>query len=176
MKKLYFVRHGLSVMNKKGIFSGRTETPLSLEGREQASSAGQLLKSLSIDCIVSSPMGRARQTADIIAAEIGYKQDDIIISDFLNERDFGPLEGTPYEPDLGDSDGVETIEELVARADKAYALLTNLPYDNIVVVSHGAIGRALRHHISPEIPFKPSPGFKNAEVVELISVTPNYRP
>lgn len=155
-------------MNKKGIFSGRTETPLSEEGLEQALTAGQQLKSLNIDCIVSSPMGRARQTADSIAAEIGYPLNKVVISDLLNERDFGPLEGTPYEPDLGDFDGVETIEELITRADKAYELLVNLPHDNIVVVSHGAIGRALRHHINPNIPFKPSPGFNNAEVVELI--------
>jgi len=168
MKKLYFVRHGLSVMNKKGIFSGRTETPLSEEGVSQAQLAGQKLKALEVDCLVSSPMGRAHQTAELIAREIRYPSNKIIISELLNERDFGPLEGTPYEPDLGDSAGVETVAELIARADKAYDFLANLPYDNIVVVSHGAIGRALRHHINPEIPFKPSPGFSNAEIVELI--------
>lgn len=155
-------------MNKRGIFSGRTETPLSEEGIAQAKLAGQKLKSSGIDCMVSSPMGRARQTAEIIASQIGYPIENIVISDLLIERDFGPLEGTPYQPDLGDSDGVETITELLARADQAYDLVSKLAHDNIVVVSHGAIGRALRHHINPEIPFKPSPGFNNAEVVELI--------
>ena len=168
MKHLYFVRHGLSVMNKKGIFSGRTETPLHHEGRDQAVAAGQSLKDVSIECIVVSPMQRAVQTAEIIADQIGYSKHKLITTSLLTERDFGPLEGTQYLPDLGDEDGVESIQDLLARAQKGYEFLQQLPYDNILVVSHGAIGRALRHCADPKIPFKPSPGFGNAEVVKLI--------
>ncbi len=168
MKHLYFVRHGLSVMNKKGIFSGRTETPLHHEGREQAVAAGQALQDVKIECIVVSPMQRAVQTAEIIADQIGYSKHKLITTSLLTERDFGPLEGTQYQPDLGDEDGVESIEDLLARAQQGYEFLQQLPYDNILVVSHGAIGRALRHCADPNIPFKPSPGFGNAEVVQLL--------
>lgn len=168
MKRLYFVRHGLSIMNEKGIFSGRTETPLSEAGRQQATEAGKILKEKSIDRIIVSPMERAVQTAEIIADEIGFPRDKMTISDLLMERDFGPLEGTPYEPHLGDEDGVEPIEDLIERAQEAYRLLLDLPEENIVVVSHGAVGRALRHCAHPEIPFRPSKGFDNAEVVQLL--------
>lgn len=168
MKHLYFVRHGLSVMNKKGIFSGRTETPLHHEGRDQAVAAGQSLKDVSIQCIVVSPMQRAVQTAEIIADQIGYSKHKLITTSLLTERDFGPLEGTQYQPDLGDEEGVESIEDLLIRAQAGYEFLQQLPYDNILVVSHGAIGRALRHCANPKIPFKPSPGFGNAEVVQLL--------
>ena len=168
MKHIYFVRHGLSVMNKKGIFSGRTETPLHHEGRDQAVAAGQQLKQANITCIVVSPMQRAVQTAEIIADQIGYSKHKIITTSLLTERDFGPLEGTTYRPDLEDEEGVESIEDLLIRAQKGFEFLQQLPYDNILVVSHGAIGRALRHCADPTIPFKPSPGFGNAEVVKLL--------
>lgn len=168
MKQLYFVRHGLSVMNKKGIFSGRTETPLSEEGHLQAEATGKELLAENIDCIVSSPLQRARQTATIIAEQLGYPESGIIVSELLTERDFGPLEGTPYAKDLGDATGVEEVADLIKRAAEAYEFLQGLPYEHIVVVSHGAIGRALRHHINPTIPFKPSAGFNNAEIVPLL--------
>lgn len=155
-------------MNKQGIFSGRTETPLHDEGREQAIAAGQTLQAASIDCIVVSPMQRAVQTAELIAEQIGYSKHRLITTSLLMERDFGPLEGTVYRPNLGDAEGVESIEDLLARAEKGYQFLQQLPFDNILVVSHGAIGRALRHCADPSIPFKPSPGFGNAEVVQLL--------
>lgn len=155
-------------MNVKGIFSGRTETPLHPDGREQAIAAGLQLKDAAIECIVVSPMQRAAQTAEIIAEQIGYPKNRLITTSLLTERDFGPLEGSEYQPDLEDSDGVESIDDLLTRAQAAFEFLAQLPYDNILVVSHGAIGRALRHCADPSIPFKPSPGFGNAEVVKLL--------
>lgn len=168
MKHLYFVRHGLSVMNNTGIFSGRTDTPLHPTGIIQATAAGQELQSASVDYIVTSPLQRAWQTATIIAHELNYPENKILTSELLTERDFGPLEGTPYQPDLGESDGVETIDAILKRAGEAYKLLQSLDAETIVVVSHGSLGRALRSCIDPSIPFKPSAGFENAKVVKLI--------
>ena len=170
MKHLYFVRHGLSVMNKKGIFSGRTETPLAPEGIDQTKLAAEDIKSLGIDCIITSPMERARQTADIIAREIGFPANQIEVHDFFMERAFGVLEGEPYEPDMeiDDIEGVERNEEILARARQGVAYLQSLPHDNILVVSHGAIGRAMRHILTPDVPFHGSERFKNAELVQLL--------
>src|SRR5580765_3395811 len=91
MKHLYFVRHGLSENNKLSIFSGQTESPLADEGREQARQAGQQAKDLHIDHIISSPLSRAHETAQIIAREIGYPEDKIEVSSLLVERHFGVL-------------------------------------------------------------------------------------
>jgi uncharacterized phosphatase len=168
MKKLYFVRHGLSEMNKQGIFSGRTETPLNDEGREQSRAVGQELKNAGIDCIVTSPLARASETALLIAQEIGYPADKVVSSEFFMERDFGPLEGTTFEPNLVQADGVETVDDLTSRAAAGLKFLRSLEADTILVVSHGAIGRALRHALDPSIPFQPSPSFANAQVVELL--------
>jgi len=170
MKHLYFVRHGLSVMNKIGIFSGRTETPLAPEGVEQAMLAGHEAKDLKIDLIITSPMERARETAVIIATIIGYPVEKIEVHDFFMERAFGVLEGEPYVPDMDidDIEGVEPNADILKRAEEGVAYLQQLPYDNILIVSHGAIGRALRHKIHKDIPFHGSPRFKNAELVQLL--------
>lgn len=170
MKHLYFVRHGLSVMNKKGIFSGRTETPLAPEGLQQALQAGRGAKDLGIDCIVSSPMKRALDTATIIAQEIGYPVDKIIISDLFMERAFGSLEGQTYQPNMAmeDIEGVETAGSIVERAHAGVEYLQSLPATTILVVSHGAIGRALRHSLNPTVPFHDSERFDNAQVIKLV--------
>jgi len=168
MKHLYFIRHGESVMNKQGIFSGRVETPLTTEGKSQVRKAGESLKAIRIDCIVSSPLGRTMETAELLAELIGYPKDKIITTPLFTERDFGPLDETKYLPDLGDLEGVESIDTVISRAQEGLDFLRSLPADTILLVSHGAIGRALRHCLNPEIPFRPSSGFGNGEVVKLL--------
>lgn len=170
MKKLYFVRHGLSVMNKQGFFSGRSETPLAPEGREQARLAGTLAKDLTIDLIVSSPQQRAYETAQIIAREIGYPEDKVLVHDLFVERAFGILEGTPYRPGevIDGLEGVETGIEIIERAKRAAEWLRGLEADTILIVSHGSTGRALRHVLNPTITFEGSERFNNAQVVQLV--------
>ncbi len=169
MQKLYFVRHGLSVMNQIGYFSGRTETDLTNQGIKEAAEAGKILKSYGINLIISSPLKRTVHTAQIIAQEISYPIDDIVLNELFIERDFGPLEGEAYIPNLGNHPGVETVEHIIKRAVKALDYLNTLAdFDNILVVSHGAMGRALRHVINKEIPYSNSPNFKNGQIVELI--------
>ena len=169
MKKLYFVRHGLTEMNVAGLWSGSTETSLTNDGRAQARKAGQAAKALGIDAIVSSTMGRAVETAQIIAKEIGYPAENIHTSSLLIERHFGALEGQPYFPDLN-MDGVadvESVETLLGRAKLALEWINTIPGNTILIVSHGSTGRAIRHVLHPEIPFKGN-HFPNAEIRELL--------
>lgn len=170
MKKLYFVRHGLSEMNIAGIWSGTTETPLSDVGKEQALTAGEAVKSLQIDTIVCSTLGRAVETAQIIADQIDYPLSNITQSKLLIERHFGVLEGTPYnaDHDIDSVEGIEPTETLFARARVALDWVNTLSGDNILIVSHGSTGRALRHVNDPTIPFHGAGHFKNAEVVQFI--------
>ncbi len=168
MKKLYFIRHGLSVMNQQGVFSGSIDTPLTDEGRKQAKQAGKLARDFGIDYIVSSPLARALETAQIIAGEIGYPTRDIHVNDLFVERHFGELEGKPWSPDLnldGISD-IETVDSLLERAKLALDWLHTLPADNILVVSHGSFGRALRRHILPEAIFEER--IPNAQIVAWV--------
>jgi probable phosphoglycerate mutase len=78
MTDLLLIRHGLPV-------SGVVQPPLSPEGIEQARRLGTWLKSEGVDVLVSSPMRRARETADVIAAEMGRPVDAVV--DDLREWD-----------------------------------------------------------------------------------------
>lgn len=168
MNHLYFVRHGLSELNVKGAWAGRTETPLTDEGRGQALLAGHEAKRLGIDTIVSSPMGRAVETAQIIAEHIKIPLEAIHINKLLIERDFGQLEGQPYAPDLnldGFSD-IETFDTVVERARLAARWLHTLNGERILIVSHGAFGRAMRTLYLPSVPVTTK--FHNAEIVRFL--------
>jgi len=170
MKKLYFMRHGLTEMNAAGLWSGSTETDLTDEGRMQAKRAGQRAKALGIDTIVCSTQSRAVETAELVAKEIGYPLDAIHQSSLLIERHLGALEGQPYKPDFN-IDGIadiETTDTLFNRARLAIEWIQSLPGETILIVSHGATGRALRHIANPEIPFRGAGYFPNAEIVRFV--------
>jgi broad specificity phosphatase PhoE len=63
----YFVRHGESESNKAGRMQGRGESPLSSRGREQARECGLWFRERKVEVVLTSPLARARATADIIA-------------------------------------------------------------------------------------------------------------
>lgn len=147
------MRHGLSVMNVQGLRAGHINTPLTEAGRRQAKRAGRAAKDHGIDTIVCSPLDRARETAEIVAKELGLPAGDIHVSSLLIERDFGSFDGQPYDPDL-DLDGfgdVESFDETRERAKLAVEWIKTLGAQKVLVVSHGGLGRAMRSLLKPEI-------------------------
>lgn len=157
MKHFYFIRHGLTEMNKAGLWSGTTETPLTKEGRAQATAAGKELArgKVHIDHIIASPLSRAHETARLVAKEIHYPEKDIELNSLFIERHFGALEGQPWSVDV-DLDGVidiETSDEILERAKLAITYLESLPHESILVVAHGSIGRAIRSHLIADHPY-----------------------
>lgn len=168
MTHLYFVRHGLSKLNTEGRVAGFIDTPLVNDGREQAKQAGTAAKNLDIEHIITSPLVRAYETAKIIAKEIDYPENKIEVNPMFIERHFGSMEGQPYTPDF-DYDGIvdaEPTHVLLSRSELAIRYLESLPYNKILVVSHGAFGRALRHHLVPHEPFNHPIKYANAEIIE----------
>lgn len=146
------MRHGLSVMNRQGLRAGWTDTPLTDEGRKQAKKAGRDAKQHRVDTIVCSPLSRAHETAKIVAKEIGLPKKAIHINALLIERDFGKLDGQPYDPDI-DLDGiadVESMHETETRARLALKWIETLGGQNVLVVSHGGLGRAMRNVLQPD--------------------------
>ncbi|HVS58791.1 MAG TPA: histidine phosphatase family protein [Candidatus Saccharimonadales bacterium] len=170
MQKLYFVRHGQSQANIDKVFAGHLDTPLTALGRQQAKAAGAQAALLSIDHIVSSPLVRAHETAIIMAQEIGFPADNVELNSLLMERNYGSLQGKPWDIDM-DMDGIvdiETVDSILERARLAYEHLQALPYGTILVVSHGTFAQALRSVIDPTRPFKEDNEFINAKVVKLV--------
>ena len=183
MKNLYYLRHGKSIANDQGVWSGATNTPLSLQGIEDANEAGKRAAAgqLIPDLIICSPLDRAAKTAAIIAHYVGYPVDKILTDARIVERSFGELEGTPIIDKLPvwsdyiKLDSIPTVEKLEhvqERAQKFYDDVLKMPQETILVVGHGAFGRALRRVIAG-IPYtaeydKEYNGILNAEIIKLV--------
>src|SRR5215469_2797121 len=91
--RLILVRHGETVLNASGRFSGQLDTPLSARGRRQVALVGQCLAATALDAVVASDLRRARATAHAIAARHGLSVD---IDPHLRERSFGTWEGLTF--------------------------------------------------------------------------------
>lgn len=91
--KIWVARHGETAPNKAGLFLGHGNPRLLPEGKKTAKKVGRLLKKKIKGpfAIYSSPLARARQTAKIIAKELGHKK--IVFEKNLRERGFGKWEG-----------------------------------------------------------------------------------
>lgn len=173
MKRLYYIRHGLSEMNVLSVFAGRTDTPLTEEGRRGALQAGKENHGIEIDIIIASPLSRAHQTAQLFAEGAGLPLEIIQTSDLLLERDFGSLENTPWTAEVSRNlfndnlpEGVETWDTMLARAQQLLDYVNKLPVDNVLLVGHGGIGRALRSLVEPEA--DTHAGIPNSELVRWI--------
>jgi broad specificity phosphatase PhoE len=181
MKTLYFMRHGESEFNKANKWvGGSTDSPLTKKGIEQAQEAGDQLKKAGItfDIVIASPLKRAIQTAEEVVQVIGYPSEKIHINEDTIERDFGSLEGkkqlvaaTKYtfdESSIDRHNGVETLTDFQERVNEFLKYLYTLPEDNILLVGHGAFGRALRRAVNKEPITARGKVFHNAEFERLI--------
>ncbi len=143
----WFLRHGETDWNAQGLSQGRTDIPLNQVGIIQAERAAVTLRASRIATIVSSPLSRARHTAEIVAHPLKLP---VQLDPDLAEVNFGEQEGLPmgdwyddwvagtYTPARG-----ETFQALVERAVAAVNRALALPAP-VLVVAHGALFRALR--------------------------------
>jgi broad specificity phosphatase PhoE len=140
--KIFLIRHGQTNWNLEGRFQGREDIPLNDFGMEQARECGNAIKSSKFMAVITSPLIRAKKTAEIIAQ---YTEvDKVIVEEGITERDFSKVSGmTPTEREAfyatGEEDDKEPWEDLCKRMIanlKKYAQQYN--NGNIVMVSHGA--------------------------------------
>jgi len=151
MEHLYFIRHGQSVANSEKIIADAF-SPLTPTGISQAAETAVLLKPLNIALIFSSPLLRARQTAETVADVIGLDKSKITVIDDLRERGLGELENKPKTQesrwyfDTSEGYGIETHEELYERMKKALNEIRVLSKitSNILISGHSISGDMLR--------------------------------
>lgn len=93
MAKLILVRHGESLWNAQGLWTGWTDIELSEKGKTEASKAGEIIRDIKIDYSFTSDLKRARQTLDEILKVLHTSNLPIIESKELKERDYGDLTG-----------------------------------------------------------------------------------
>jgi probable phosphoglycerate mutase len=143
----WFLRHGETDWNTRNLAQGSVETRLNARGQEQAESAAKTLRDRGIARLFSSPLMRARETAEIVGTALD------LIAHFepaLRETSYGVEEGRPMDGWFDDwvagrvtPDGAEHFDHLTARAVEAVNQCTGQP-GPVLIVSHGAFFRALR--------------------------------
>ena len=160
---LYLVRHGQSEWNRIGRIQGRSESPLTGRGREQAAALGRMLRTVLPDPgieIVASPLGRAYETATIIAGELGRTANDVRTDERINDFDVGELAGYPGWDAVADDHpelarlrledpihfqppGGESGAGVLARA-RDFLAARETASRNTLVVGHGVINKFIR--------------------------------
>jgi probable phosphoglycerate mutase len=172
--KIYFVRHGQTEWNAAGRFQGTQDIPLNDLGKSQAVRSGELLveilKGDSHDPVkipfVSSPLGRARHTMELLRGALGVPPHGYQIDDRLREIGYGHWEGSTlvemeqshpelFAQRLADKWGVpppggESYASVTMRMRDWYDSLLQ----DTVVVSHGGSARALMVALDAETPVR----------------------
>jgi broad specificity phosphatase PhoE len=155
MTELYLVRHGETDWNRQRRIQGLTDIPLNDTGRAQARATGMLLARRRWDAIYASRLSRARETAALIADELGLPGP--VLLDALVERNYGAAEGLDWEqverefPDGADVPGRESRDAVAARVVPALITLAeDHPGESLVIVSHGGAIRAVLNHVQPD--------------------------
>ncbi len=153
-----FLRHGESIGNAESRWQGQSDYALTERGRAQARALAERWKSeaAKFDLIISSPLVRAKETAEIVASALGVK---IELDPILLERNIGEMEGltmeevrkipqppyiTPYDPIGGEGEGDWA---LFLRAGQALHDLVRRPPGSYLIVSHGGLLNQLMNAI-----------------------------
>jgi probable phosphoglycerate mutase len=156
---IYLVRHGQTEFNRERRIQGHVDSPLTELGVRQAKAVGRLLRDLIREPvgwrIVSSPLGRAHATAELVSAKLGGLP--VELDDRLKEMSWGAYDGRlraeleAQEPETFgrtgwafDAGTGESYEAVSARVGAWLASLPPEPDRRIVAVAHGISGRVLR--------------------------------
>lgn len=169
---LYYVRHGLTDWNVQQRLQGRRDVPLNEDGLAQAVRCGEILHALFVlerrlpeeFAYVSSPLGRARQTMELMRMTLGLEAAGYSVDERLAEIAFGEWEGLTYEEVLAqDNDivaeresnkwgflppGGESYAQLMLRVQSWHETVDK----DIVVAAHGGTARALIAHLAIAAP------------------------
>ena len=148
------LRHGATDWNRRGLFQGRTDNPLNDDGIAQAHAAAEKLRAIALGHVITSPLLRAVQTAEIIA---NVASRAVTIDHGLIELDFGSFEGKPVR-ELMVQHGASSAQGLVDMlphdaepwADVASRALRSVsqwldrhPQDEILFVCHDAVMQSM---------------------------------
>ncbi|KAF6245452.1 histidine phosphatase family protein [Nitrosopumilus sp. b2] len=151
MGQIIFLRHGQAKNNTERILAGRTEgVPLTDVGEQQAQHTAELLEHMNISAIYSSPIQRAKHTAEIVGK---HNSLDVKIDERLIELDMGKFTGMAYDEIFNDHgnvfmkfyegdleiahNGVETFDQVRKRVlGIVDHVVEKHPDENVVLVTH----------------------------------------
>ncbi len=162
----YFLRHGETDWNKLRLMQGQTDTPLNTTGIFQAEAVAQVIAKKKIATIVTSPLRRAKHTADIVAKQLpGVK---IVELHELKESHFGSYEGHPSGAWRDDwvqgaaLPGGELYNDFLERSLTGINKALENP-GPVLVISHGGVFYAIRKWALNNANFRPG----NCELIAM---------
>ncbi len=151
---LILVRHGQTAGNVRNLFIGQTDMPLDDLGERQAYEVGQRFRDISLDDLLTSPLQRARRTAEAIGNVTGLSP---VVVPGLSEIHFGEAEGLTYaqvleqfpelKDDLSDLEkldfgfpGGETRETFYERVIATFlGIVERYEGRTVAAVAHGGV-------------------------------------
>ncbi|MBL8831086.1 MAG: histidine phosphatase family protein [Rhodospirillales bacterium] len=146
----FFLRHGETDWNRRGVLQGAIDIPLNETGLAQAHAAAARFSGVAIATVVASPLSRARVTAEIAAAALGLP---VEFEPAIAEVSWGNREGTPDGDTIdrwldGDTpEGGEPVASFNARVAAGMTRALSRP-GPVLVVAHGGVFRAVRTLLS----------------------------
>src|SRR6266851_187680 len=179
MTHFYLIRHGRTAWNNEDRLQGWADQPLDDTGLTQARALAAWLQAVAFDAFYSSPLRRARQTAEVVAEPHGLP---VTLDDRLRERNVGDWTGLTLDqaraqaPDRFDADwrqsgapGGEAQAALTARvAAVVDDIVAAWPAATVAVVSHGgALSSVLAHLLGIPAHIAVSFSFHNTAVARL---------
>lgn len=163
--KIYIVRHGQTEWNLiDKVLGCETDMPLNETGRAQAHMAGARLREdgVRFDHVYSSPLSRARETAEIIIGEMYGEASgalegapEITLCPDLREMTFGKYEGGDrWDPEYQAAKrdffkrypGGESYFDVAHRVYRFLDFLREQPYETVLIATHGGIVRILKNY------------------------------
>ncbi len=162
ISRIILLRHGETVWNREGRIQGHLNSPLSAIGIAQAEALAHRLAGESFAALYSSDLGRARETAERIAARTDHR---VVLDPALRERNLGILQGLiraeaqvlhpeiyaryrTFDPDCVIPGG-ENAQKFIDRVMMAFsAIADQFPGKAVVVVTHGGVLDVLYRHAS----------------------------
>ena len=148
--QIALIRHATTQWNEKRLIQGWQNSPLSASGRQQALKWAESLSAYSFKRILSSDLGRARDTAQLINSRLGLA---LYEDKGLRERCFGELEGKPVWSWQGSEDkrerppGGECRKEVLQRVIKTL-LQQQARGGALLVVTHYGVLECLLHYLA----------------------------
>lgn len=149
----WYLRHGETDWNLRGLSQGSIDIPLNATGLTQAREAAERLRGRGIGSIVASPLARARVTAEIVGEALGLP---VTLDPDLREVSWGMHEGQPMAEWFHDwiaghttPEGAESFAALRQRVVAGLNRAVSLP-PAVLIVAHGGVFRAIRSAMKVE--------------------------
>ena len=142
MKKIYLIRHGETESNRKGIFRGRLDIPLSQNGKEQAADLKRYFENIPVDIVYTSPLQRAVETAESV-----FPEHTPVKEKWLNNLDLGEWSG--MEKSLVKErfpirfPGGERLDDVLQRSRLFFEKVFASEAETIVAVSHRSVVKVM---------------------------------